>query len=96
MANKEKQITFEEALFELEQIAEKLERGQLTLEDSIKAYERGMELKKICSDRLKDAEGKIEFLSKNPDGKLTKVSAVREEKEKEKDKKKADSEEILF
>ena len=37
MAVKEKDITFEEALQELEQIAEKLERGQLTLEDSIKA-----------------------------------------------------------
>ena len=56
MAAKEKDVSFEEALNELEQIAEKLERGQLTLEDSIKAYERGMDLKKICTERLKEAE----------------------------------------
>lgn len=92
MAAKEKEISFEEALNELEQIAEKLERGQMTLEDSIKAYERGMDLKKICSERLKEAEGKIEFLAKAPDGKIVKESAIREHKEKEKKNK----EEILF
>jgi exodeoxyribonuclease VII small subunit len=92
MAAKEKDVSFEEALNELEQIAEKLERGQLTLEDSIKAYERGMDLKKICSERLKEAEGKIEFLAKAPDGKIVKESAIREPKEKEKKAK----EEILF
>ncbi|MCX7998881.1 MAG: exodeoxyribonuclease VII small subunit, partial [Leptospiraceae bacterium] len=58
-------ISFEDALKELEKIAEKLEKGQLTLEESIKAYERGMELKKICTDRLKEAEGKIELLTKS-------------------------------
>ncbi len=94
MAAKEKDVSFEEALNELEQIAEKLERGQLTLEDSIKAYERGMELKKVCTERLKEAEGKIEFLAKTPDGKIVKESAMRESKEKEKDKK--TKEEILF
>lgn len=94
MAAKEKDVSFEEALNELEQIAEKLERGQLTLEDSIKAYERGMDLKKICSERLKEAEGKIEYLAKAPDGKIIKESAIREPKEKEKDKK--TKEEILF
>lgn len=78
---KTKQISFEEALSELEEIADKLERGQLTLEDSIKAYERGMELKNTCSTRLKEAEGKIEFLSKNTDGKITKENAKRKKKE---------------
>jgi exodeoxyribonuclease VII small subunit len=92
MAVKEKDVSFEEALNELEQIAEKLERGQLTLEESIKAYERGMDLKKICSERLKEAEGKIEFLAKAPDGKIVKESAIREPKEKEKKSK----DEILF
>lgn len=76
-------ISFEEALNELEKIAEKLERGQLSLEDAIKAYERGMELKKICADRLKEAEGKIEVLSKSSDGSLVKENAVREKSKKE-------------
>lgn len=75
-----KQISFEEALKELEEIAERLERGSLSLEDSIKAYERGMELKKICSDRLVDAEAKIEFLSKTPDGETSK-STIKKKKE---------------
>ncbi len=88
MPAKEKLISFEDALQELEQIAEKLERGQLSLEDSILAYERGMELKKICSDRLNEAEGKIEMLSKSTDGKVTKENLVKETK-KNKD-------EILF
>jgi exodeoxyribonuclease VII small subunit len=76
-------ISFEEALNELERIADKLEKGQLSLEESIKAYERGMELKKICADRLKDAEGKIEVLSKASDGSLVKENAVREKNKKE-------------
>ncbi len=85
--HQEKQVTFEEALAELEDIAEKLERGQLTLEDSILAYEKGMTLKKICLERLKSAEGKIEFLARNSEGKIIKENA-----KKEKDTK----EEILF
>lgn len=67
-------ISFEDALKELEKIAEKLEKGQLTLEESIKAYERGMELKKICTDRLKEAEGKIELLTKSKDGQIIKTN----------------------
>ncbi len=88
--SKTEKISFEEALDELEKIADKLERGQLSLEDSIKAYERGMELKKICSERLQEVEGKIEYLSKNPEGKIVKESVV---KEKQKTK---SSSEILF
>ena len=91
-----KEISFEEALDELEKIAEKLERGQLSLEDSIKAYERGMELKSVCTERLKEVEGKIESLSKGQNGKIVKENVLKE-KEKEKPKsKKTEDEEILF
>ncbi|PJZ86143.1 exodeoxyribonuclease VII small subunit [Leptospira harrisiae] len=76
-----KSISFEEALRELEDIAEKLERGTLSLEDSIKAYERGMELKKVCSERLVDAEAKIEFLSKSPSGEIVKSSVKKKKDE---------------
>ncbi|TGK78288.1 exodeoxyribonuclease VII small subunit [Leptospira noumeaensis] len=76
-----KTISFEEALRELEEIAEKLERGTLSLEDSIKAYERGMELKKICSERLVDAEAKIEFLSKAPSGEIVKTTVKKKKDE---------------
>ncbi|MBE7411283.1 MAG: exodeoxyribonuclease VII small subunit [Leptospiraceae bacterium] len=79
----DKQITFEEALAELEEIAEKLERGQLSLEESIVAYEKGMTLKKICLERLKTAEGRIEFLAKNKEGKVVKENAKKEIDEEE-------------
>ncbi|EPG75981.1 exodeoxyribonuclease VII, small subunit [Leptospira fainei serovar Hurstbridge str. BUT 6] len=68
-------ISFEQALSELEQIAEKLERGQLTLEESIKAYERGMELRSLCQGILAEAEGKIEYLSKSASGETQKKTA---------------------
>lgn len=48
MVETKSKISFEDALMELEQIAEKLERQDFSLEESLKAYERGMELKKIC------------------------------------------------
>lgn len=73
------EISFEDALQELEEIAEKLERGQMSLEDSIKAYERGMLLKQTCEERLKEAEGKIEYLAANPGGKVVKANARKEE-----------------
>ncbi len=75
-----KHISFEDALRELEDIAEKLEKGQLSLEESIKAYEKGMELKKICSDRLTEAESKIEFLAKGQNGEIVK-STVKKKKD---------------
>ncbi|GBF49246.1 exodeoxyribonuclease VII small subunit [Leptospira ryugenii] len=76
-----KNISFEDALLELETIAEKLEKGQLSLEDSIKAYERGMELKKICSDRLAEAEAKIEYLAKGQNGQIVKETVKKKKGE---------------
>lgn len=57
-------ISFENALKELEQIAEKLEEGNLSLEKSIELFERGIRLSKLCNDMLEEAEGKIEILQK--------------------------------
>ncbi|MDR0552887.1 MAG: exodeoxyribonuclease VII small subunit [Holosporales bacterium] len=56
-------ITFEDAVKELEMIVRKLETGQLSLEDAVKSFERGTQLKKICSEKLKDAQLKIEVLT---------------------------------
>ncbi|MDF3818772.1 exodeoxyribonuclease VII small subunit [Leptospira sp. 96542] len=79
--SEKKESSFEEALKELEEIAEKLEKGLLSLEDSIKAYERGMVLKKICSERLADAEAKIEFLAKGGDGEVVKTPVKKKKEE---------------
>ncbi|EMY79028.1 exodeoxyribonuclease VII, small subunit [Leptospira weilii serovar Ranarum str. ICFT] len=73
MAEAKSKISFEDALMELEQIAEKLERQDFSLEESLKAYERGMELKKICQGILDTAEGKIEALTKDESKKTNKT-----------------------
>ncbi|MBP5344065.1 MAG: exodeoxyribonuclease VII small subunit [Alphaproteobacteria bacterium] len=58
----QEKITFEAAMAELEEIVRKLENGQIPLEDAVKAYEKGMQLKKICETKLNDAQMKIEKL----------------------------------
>ena len=64
-----KNLSFEEALNELEEIVNSLERGDVSLEDAIKAYERGSDLKNQCEQRLKEAKMKVEKIeaSKNQD-----------------------------
>lgn len=54
--------TFEAAIAELDQLVEKMESGQLPLEESLSAYQRGTELLKFCEGVLKDAEQKIKVL----------------------------------
>ncbi len=56
-------ISFESAVSELETIIKKLEDGKLSLKDAVKAFERGNVLKKICEEKLNDAQLKIEMLS---------------------------------
>ena len=53
-------LSFEEALKELESIVEKLERGEVSLDDAVAAYERGAMLKKLCQDRLDEARLKVD------------------------------------
>ena len=53
---------FEAALAELDMLVEKMESGQLPLEDLLTAYQRGTELLKFCEGVLKDAEQKIKVL----------------------------------
>lgn len=54
--------TFEDLLTEAESLAEKMEEGGLTLEDSIKAYEKGVENLKRCAELLRGAEEKVKTL----------------------------------
>ena len=63
-----KNITFEQAVKELEEIVRKLESGQVDLESAIKDYERGNELRKICEAKLNEAKLKVEKIIKNQDG----------------------------
>ena len=54
--------TYEESMKELEQVVKDLESGELSLDESIKKFEKGMELSKHCSSLLEDAEKKITLL----------------------------------
>ncbi len=62
-------LPFETALAELESIVEKLEKGAVALEESIKIYERGEALKAHCDKLLRNAEMRIEKITLGADGK---------------------------
>jgi exodeoxyribonuclease VII small subunit len=61
---------FEAALERLEQIVQKLERGELPLEESLVLYEEGIRLSRLCHSKLEEAEGRIEVLMKDARGDL--------------------------
>jgi len=61
---------FEEALEELERVVERLESGELSLEESLAAFEEGVGLVKYCNQKLTEIERKIERLVKDKEGKL--------------------------
>lgn len=64
-ANDETKDSFETALSRLEQIVGALEKGDLSLEDSLKLYEEGIARARFCQQRLEAAESKIEVLSQD-------------------------------
>ncbi|MEN6316446.1 MAG: exodeoxyribonuclease VII small subunit [Clostridiaceae bacterium] len=63
--------SFEKAIAELEEIVKKLEKGELTLDDSINCFQRGIELTKYCSKRLDEAERSITMLVEGENGQVT-------------------------
>ncbi len=62
MTDNKKDMTFEEALKNLEKIVDELNNGDMELEKAILAYETGMKLKNICEAKLKDAQERIELI----------------------------------
>ncbi|MFS0635936.1 exodeoxyribonuclease VII small subunit [Mesobacillus foraminis] len=56
---KEKELTFEQAMEKLEDIVEKLEEGDVPLEEAISFYKEGMELSKLCHNKLKHVETQL-------------------------------------
>ena len=61
-------LDFEKAYKELENLVERMERGEQDLETSLSDFERGVSLMKHCHNKLKDAEQKVEILVKDNDG----------------------------
>ncbi len=64
---KYKSLKFEEALEELETLVNTLEKGELSLEDSLKSFERGVTLTRVCQHALKEAEQAVQILTENND-----------------------------
>jgi exodeoxyribonuclease VII small subunit len=62
--------TFEAALKQLEEIVQRLEKGELPLEESLVLYEQGIKLSRLCHGKLEEAEGRIELLMKDARGEL--------------------------
>lgn len=62
-----KNIKFEEALAELESVVDKLQNGDLPLEDAIEEFQRGTELSKICLEKLNAAKAAVQKLVVDPD-----------------------------
>jgi exodeoxyribonuclease VII small subunit len=66
-----KEVKFETALNRLEEIVGKLEDGEMSLEDSLKLFEEGVKLSRVCDQKLQAAERRIEVLVKDQEGKVT-------------------------
>ena len=63
-------LKFEEAFQKLEAIIKKLDEGNLNLEDSLKAFEEGVRLSRFCSQKLDEAEKRVDLLLKESNGRL--------------------------
>jgi exodeoxyribonuclease VII small subunit len=63
VARKKQAVEFEAALKELEGLVERMEEGELSLEESLKTYERGIELSRACQKSLDAAEQRIQILT---------------------------------
>lgn len=61
---------FEKQLAQLETVVERLERGDLGLDESVKLFEEGMRLSQSCKEALEDAEGRIQVLVEGKGGKM--------------------------
>jgi exodeoxyribonuclease VII small subunit len=80
---KTEDISFEDNLKKLEKIVQLLEEGELTLDESIKLYEEGMNISKLCLDKLNKAKQKVEQLVIEGEEKYsTKPFSIKKEEEK--------------
>lgn len=68
MAKKSEEKTFEELMETLEEITNKLEKEQISLDDSVKLFEEGMNISKECNKKLEEAEKRITMLVETKDG----------------------------
>lgn len=75
------ELSFEQSISQLETIVENLEGGNLTLDESIEMFQRGIELSNICSKKLDNAERKITMLIKTKQGEFKEEPFLQDEEE---------------
>ena len=68
--NDSQELKFEAAIEDLEQVVEQLESGDLSLEDALAAFERGVGLVRYCNQKLSEVEKKVELLVRDKEGQL--------------------------
>lgn len=78
MAKAKKSVDFEQALDQLEELVDDMENGDLTLEESLKAFEQGIKLTRECQTALSQAEQKVQMLIEE-NGKLKAVDLDQED-----------------
>jgi len=66
-----KDIIFEEAMLKLEGEVKKLESGNMTLDESIAAFEEAVKLIRVCNEKLENAERRVRILTESSDGSIT-------------------------
>lgn len=70
------EMSFEQAMAELETVLTRLEKGDVALDESIKLYQRGADLKKRCETKLREAEEKVAAIQADGDGNATGLKPV--------------------
>ncbi|MFY4776255.1 exodeoxyribonuclease VII small subunit [Metabacillus sp. RGM 3146] len=60
--NKQEELTFEEAIIQLEGIVDNLEEGDVPLEQAIDFFQKGMKLSKLCHDKLQKVEQQMDYI----------------------------------
>ena len=73
MTEEIKDISFEDALLQLENIVRELEAGRIKLDDAVTAYEKAVALKQFCENKIKAAPLKIDKIQLSPEGELKTV-----------------------
>lgn len=68
-----KEVKFETALGRLEEIVRKMEDGEMSLEESLKLFEEGVKLSRLCDQKLQAAERRIEILLKDQEGNVAAI-----------------------
>ena len=74
---------FEERLTQLEQVVEKLERGELSLDESVRLFEEGVKLSDACKAELEKAEGRVQVLVEGRNGKMQTAEMDEDEEDEE-------------